>query len=487
MPAAHLRSFAEAPGINMKMRTTIKRKIFAFNVFTVILLLFIIAVTFNIFVKLYMENETLNQLRRVAQRVEDDTRRDLFMSRDGSPTPIIGSYMSILRTVKQPHFMSNTEIALIDKNNQFFTLKEFRDEPSASERGIVAFILAGLEKKEGNEITFSYEGKEYAAIVITLRKDLPVNVSKLVIYTGLDKISEMQRSINLILLAVSILAALVVTIVSSYLSKKISTPISTLCAHIRDLSERQFRRIHIPADDEILELVNNINMMTEKLESYDQAQKTFLQNVSHELRTPIMSIRSYAEGIQYGVVENTEAVRIILDETARLTRLVESLLYLSRLDTLEEPYHMELLDFHELLHICAVRMQTIAQKEGKEIAIQLKPESLLINGDGEKLTRAVTNLLDNGIRYAVKTVNLTSIQVNPGWVELTISDDGPGFDPEDLRNLFTRFYKGKKGHFGLGLSITKSIIEKHNGSIAAENHESGAMIRVSLPVASVGD
>ena len=139
------------------MRTTIKRKIFAFNVFTVILLLFIIAVTFNIFVKLYMENETLNQLRRVAQRVEDDTRRDLFMSRDGSPTPIIGSYMSILRTVKQPHFMSNTEIAFIDKNNQFFTLKEFRDEPSASERGIVAFILAGLEKKEGNEITFSYE------------------------------------------------------------------------------------------------------------------------------------------------------------------------------------------------------------------------------------------------------------------------------------------------------------------------------------------
>lgn len=467
----------------MKMRTTIKRKIFTFNVFTVILLLLIIAVTFNIFVRLYMENETLNQLRRVAQRVEDETRRDLFLPREGSPLPIIGSYMSVLRTVKQPHFMSNTEVALVNRDNQLLVMKEFREEPSATEKGIVAFILAGLEKKEGNEITFSYEGKEYAAIVVPLRKDLPVDVSKLVIYTGMDKISEMQRSINLILLAVSILAALVVTGVSSYLSKKISTPISALCTHIRDLSERQFRRIHIPADDEILELVNNINTMTEKLESYDQAQKTFLQNVSHEFRTPIMSIRSYAEGIQYGVVENNEAVRIILDETARLTRLVESLLYLSRLDTLEEPYHMELLDFHELLHICTVRMQTIAQKEGKEILIRLEPESLTLNGDGEKLTRAVSNLLDNSIRYATKTINLTSRQVDCGWVELIITDDGPGFDPEDLKHLFTRFYKGKRGHFGLGLSITKSIVERHNGSITAQNHGSGAFIRVVLPVA----
>lgn len=474
----------------MKMLTTIKRKIFVFNVFTVILLLLIIAVTFNVFVRLYMENETLNQLRKASRRVEDETRRGLFMPREGIPLPTIGSYMSVmsvLRTVRQPHFMSNTEVALVDRNNQLIVLKEFSAEPNAAEKGMVDFILAGIEKKDGNEITFSYEGKEYAAVVIPLRKDLPVDVSKLVIYTGMDKISEMQKSINLILLAVSILAALVVTGVSSYLSKKISTPISALCAHIRDLSERQFRRIHIPADDEILELVNNINTMTEKLESHDQAQKTFLQNVSHEFRTPIMSIRSYAEGIQYGVVEHGEAVGIILDETARLTRLVESLLYLSRLDALEEPYHMEPLDFHELLHACAVRMRTIARKEEKDIAIRLEPESLSIIGDGEKLTRAVTNLLDNSIRYAARTVSLASVQAGSGQVELTVSDDGPGFDAEDLKHLFARFYKGKQGHFGLGLSITKSIIERHGGSITAQNHEGGAVMRIVLPVAPLKD
>jgi len=248
------------------------------------------------------------------------------------------------------------------------------------------------------------------------------------------------------------------------------------------LSQRKFRPIQIPADDEILELVNNINIMTEKLDTYDQAQKTFLQNASHELRTPIMSIRSYAEGIQYGVVESNEAVTIILEETARLTQLVENLLYLSRLDSLDEPYNTELLDFYQLLHFCTVRMQAIAKKQGKEIIIRLEPDSVKLFGDEEKLTRAVTNLLDNSIRYAVKKVILESRLSDKGFVEFTVSDDGPGFDTEDLKQLFARFYKGKQGHFGLGLSITRSIIEKHNGTITAGNNSQGACIRVRLPV-----
>ena len=248
------------------------------------------------------------------------------------------------------------------------------------------------------------------------------------------------------------------------------------------MSERQFSRIHIPADDEILNLVENINTMTEKLESYDQAQKTFLQNASHELRTPIMSIRSYAEGMQYGVVENTEAVKVILDETTRLTQLVENLLYLSRLDSIDEPYHMEPLDFHELLHFCTVRMRAIAQKQQKDIFIHLEPESLKLFGDGEKLTRAVTNLLDNCIRYAQRRVVVDSCLYDSTHVQVMISDDGSGFDPQDLKQIFTRFYKGKKGHFGLGLSIAKSIIEKHHGTITAGNGTTGAFFKIILPI-----
>ncbi|ANX00302.1 hypothetical protein CSTERLE_01200 [Thermoclostridium stercorarium subsp. leptospartum DSM 9219] len=309
------------------------------------------------------------------------------------------------------------------------------------------------------------------------------NLSKIVFYTRMDKIAELQRTMNLILLIVLFVAALIATLFSSYLSKKISTPLSKLCAHIRNISERKFNRIQIPADDEILELVDNINIMVEKLESYDLAQKTFLQNVSHELRTPIMSIRSYAEGIEYGVVETDEAVKVILDETQRLTRLVENLLYLSRLDSIEEPYNFEVLDFHELLHYVAMRMKGIAQQSGKEICTKIEPESVRLSGDEEKLSRAITNILDNGIRYARHKIEINSRITGENNIELIISDDGPGFDTEDLKNVFTRFYKGKRGHFGLGLSITKSIIEKHSGTITAGNTGEGAFIKITLPVA----
>lgn len=466
----------------MKLRTTIKNKIFAFNLFTVILLQLIIAVAFNVSARIYMEQQALSQLRKLASRAEEESSRNYLRAReDGSP--IAAQYFAIARTARQRPYIFNTEISFVDeKMNVITPYRELTGESSAFEQRIVSFIIESAAESDKKEITFQFEGDEYAAIVVSLKNNFPANVGKMIFYTSLDRIADLQRTINLILIAVSLLAAIIVLIVSSYLSKKISTPISKLCTHIRDLSQRKFRPIQIPADDEILELVNNINIMTERLDTYDQAQKTFLQNASHELRTPIMSIRSYAEGIQYGVVECNEAVTIILDETARLTQLVESLLYLSRLDSLDEPYNMELLDFHQLLHFCTVRMQAIAKKQGKEIIIRLEPDSVKLFGDEEKLTRAVTNLLDNSIRYAEKNVILESRLSDMGFVEFTVSDDGPGFDTEDLKQLFARFYKGKQGHFGLGLSITKSIIEKHNGTITAGNDFQGACIRVRLPI-----
>ncbi len=465
-------------------RKTLKQKIFAFNVFTVLLLLLITAVAFNIFARLYMERETLNQLRNIAFRVKEETRRGFHVPRNEESIFLIGQYIALTRAIRQPKSIFNAEVALVDRDMNLLTpYKEFTDESTAFEHGIVSFILDDSEKKGCDEITFTYAGDEYAAILVSIEPEFPVNISMIIFYTSLEKVAELQKTINIILLAILLFAAVIATIVSSYLSKKIFTPLSKLCSHIRNLSERQFsNRIQIPADSEIQELVNHINVMAEKLEIYDSAQKTFLQNASHELRTPIMSIRSYAEGIQYGVVENEEAVRVILSETTRLTQLVENLLYLTRLDALEETYQMEYLDFQELLHFCTIRMKALAKKQGKEIFVHLEPESVKLFGDEEKLTRAITNLLDNSIRYAESHVVLSSCIPDPHYMEFSIVDDGPGFSEKDLKHLFTRFYKGKHGHFGLGLAITKSIIEKHNGTITALNTPEGAMIKVKLPM-----
>jgi two-component system, OmpR family, sensor histidine kinase CssS len=269
---------------------------------------------------------------------------------------------------------------------------------------------------------------------------------------------------------------------SSRISKKISDPISHLNKYISEIAERNFGgKVEMLVYDELNEFVNNINIMSEKLEIYDKAQKTFLQNASHEFRTPLMSIQSYAEGIKYEVVDSNTAVHIILDETKRMTHLVEDLLYLSRLDAIEENYNYNSVNLSELINTCVERMLGIASKNNIKIINNTIKEGAEVKGDEEKLSRAITNIISNCIRYAVNIVVISSRMLG-NKVELSISDDGPGFENHELPNIFERFYKGEKGNFGLGLTISKNVIEKLNGKITAKNSQSGALFVIELPI-----
>lgn len=221
--------------------------------------------------------------------------------------------------------------------------------------------------------------------------------------------------------------------------------------------------------------------MSEKLETYDKAQKTFLQNASHEFRTPLMSIQSYAEGIKYNVMDSNTAADIIIDESKRLTHLVEELLYLSRLDTIEENYHFDKVDLNELINTCIERMNGIALKDNITIEANIAECGIKLYADEEKLFRAITNIITNCLRYAESKISIELRNSANRKVEIIISDDGPGFDTSELSNIFERFYKGKKGNMGLGLAITKNVIEKHNGIVLAENSNSGAVFRIILP------
>jgi len=271
----------------------------------------------------------------------------------------------------------------------------------------------------------------------------------------------LKNVINLILLIIILVTALLSLAVSSSVSRRISRPLTSLKEHIRSLADRKFiSNVNIVADNEIQELAENVNRMSEKLEAYDQAQKIFLQNASHEFRTPLMVIQSYAEGLKYGVVEeNHTATDIIIDESKRLCSLVEDLLYLSRLDTDEEMYVFKSVNFSDAVKDVTERMKILANKENIKISLQLPQNKVFLIGDEEKLSRALTNIISNCLRYAKSKIDIKVDISNllTDQLVLTISDDGPGFDPEDLKNLFTRFYKGKKGKFGLGLTITKTI------------------------------
>lgn len=479
-------------------RHTIKWRIFKYNLIVILMLITLATIIFNVAVRLYIENDIINQLNKIASNTEHTALEhgpDVFPGPVMMPPPppldpknttdILKFYFKLDRSLKESLTVLNADYILLDKNQSVVTPspKDSFTPPADLVKQITNEINKSKNSSDPIYLNFYLSGTKYIAIIKPVSSKNSFGLGWIIIYSSLEQVIKLQLGISIILFVILILSALIIMIFSSLLSRKISAPFSSLNKHIRAIAERNFgTKIHMPVDDELREFVNNINVMSEKLETYDKAQKTFLQNVSHEFRTPLMSIQSYAEGIKYDVVDSNTGVNIILDETKRLTHLVEDLLYLSRLDTIEESYHYINFDFNELISNCIDRLNGIAMKSNIKINNDIINENIEIYADEEKLSRAITNIISNCIRYADSVITLSTKLIANDKIELTISDDGPGFDPGEIDSIFQRFYKGKKGNFGLGLSISKNVIEKHNGTITAKNSESGAIFIIELPV-----
>lgn len=305
----------------------------------------------------------------------------------------------------------------------------------------------------------------------------------MVIFTSLEKINGLISRLVLVMLAALFGAALIAALASILVSRRIAGPLGKLSRWAHSIGGRDFIRYREQSGTaEIDFLAESLNGMAQRLEDYDAAQKTFLQNASHELRTPLMSIQGYAEGIRHGVFDDAGAATdVIISESLRLSALVDDLLFLTRLETAEDFYAFAPVPLGEVLSQCAEKLEGAAIKEGKRLTLLPCPE-ITVYADGEKLLRALMNLAGNCLRYA-KTEASMGAAVSGGMAVITVRDDGPGFDPADMGNLFTRFYKGKQGKFGLGLSIARAIVEKHGGAVSAANGENGgAEFAVELPL-----
>ncbi|MBU3158494.1 HAMP domain-containing histidine kinase [Clostridium frigoris] len=475
-------------------RNTIKWKIFKYNIIVIVMLITLTTIIFNVAVRVYFKKDILRQLNKIASGTENTALEhgpDFFPGPERMPPPksqndndLFKYYSMIDDSLKEPISVLNANVILLDKNKNRIT--PYKEKSSDISKDLMSRFTNEVNKSK----TFSTEkylnlnlsGTKYIAIIKPVFNKNSFGLGWIIIYSSLEKINQLQLGINLILFIILLFSALLIGILSSRLSKKISDPFSLLNEYISNIAEKNFGSIvEMPIYDELKEFVVNINIMSEKLEVYDKAQKTFLQNASHEFRNPLMSIQSYAEGIMYDVVDKKIAADVIINESKRMTHLVEDLLYLSRLDAIEEHYHSDELSISKLINSCIERMEVIANKNNIVIASNGLKEGIMVMGDEDKLSRAVANIISNCIRYAKRTVTVTLKVVNKK-IEITIGDDGPGIDNNELPNIFERFYKGKKGNFGLGLSISKNIVERHNGKITARNSELGALFVIELTI-----
>ncbi|BCK78291.1 hypothetical protein MM35RIKEN_04830 [Vescimonas fastidiosa] len=216
------------------------------------------------------------------------------------------------------------------------------------------------------------------------------------------------------------------------------------------------------------------------IEKEAERQQTFFQNASHELKTPLMAIQGYAEGIQAGVMDAGGAAEVILEESDRMTELVEELLDISKIDMGRQQLVFSEMDIRELLYD-SIRAVEPAAAGGIAIVPDFPEEPVMVSCDDTQLRRAVTNILSNGVRYARSQLRLTC-RTDKRHVTIRIQDDGNGIAEEDIPHIFDRFYMGKSGKSGIGLALTREIIHLHKGTIRAYNGDTGAVFEISIPV-----
>lgn len=312
------------------------------------------------------------------------------------------------------------------------------------------------------------------------------------IFVSLLSLLTTIKSSNQALLVIVVFSVLCFVISAFIIAHNISKPIKKLSDHMEVIGDGDFTPVDVEeTTKELHTLVVSINEMLTRLEAYKQEHNRSFQNLSHDLKTPLMSISGYAEAIKYGVMDNSEAADVIINESRRLTEVVEKMLILSELDVLNRPVNMEELNLSEILKDEIKRIDGYAMQDEKEIKLVFNSESETALADKKLLSTVIRNLLSNAIRYANNEVEVYCFD-GDNCKNICVSDDGRGLSDEDKKYLFVRYYVGKTGHTGLGLSIAKSSAEYMGCTLKGENRADlpddhpcrsthGAVFTVSIP------
>jgi len=232
-----------------------------------------------------------------------------------------------------------------------------------------------------------------------------------------------------------------------------------------------------------------------KQKKLEGIRKEFVANVSHELRTPLAVIKGYAETLVDGhqdmpIEDRDRFLRTIQRHTERLNSLLEDLLTLSRLESINPGLHRESTDLAQLMNGILEDYRARPAAAGHKLSAHLAPQVGRVLLDPLKITQVFENLIDNALKYTPKGSQIDiSTQLRANMIELTVRDNGPGIPEADLPHIFERFYrvdKGRsreKGGTGLGLSIVKHIVQLHGGQVWVESKpEQGTSFRFSLPI-----
>lgn len=293
------------------------------------------------------------------------------------------------------------------------------------------------------------------------------------IYSPIEEINSTSIILKNQLIYIIIGVMLIAVIISYFLSKKITEPISKITKKAKELGNGNYNLCIEKSDiKEIDELVSTLNEVGLELSKTDELRRDLMANVSHDLKTPLTMIKAYAEMVKDISYKDDrkreEHLNIIIDETDRLTILVNDILEMSREEANADYLKIEEYDLVQEINDIIKRYSIIKETENYNIVCQM-PKMAMVHADKSKINQVVYNLINNAINYTGddKTVTIRLTEEEKDYL-VEIIDTGKGISTKEIKYIWDRYYKQEKNHkrnvvgSGVGLSIVKTILIRHN-------------------------
>ncbi len=386
-----------------------------------------------------------------------------------------------------------------DKNSIELQFINARGKIEVSTSGLTAGMSPGTDDitraiSQNEMAPFQGRDPETGEAIMAVSHPLAFNGKVVGVMRFVTSLRAVNRQVVLAVLAICLVALLcmVLVIISNLLFiNNVVEPVAVVTESVKRISAGSYGfQIEKTYPDELGELVENINDMSLKIGQNEKMKSEFISSVSHELRTPLTAINGWGETILEDPAGDPEQVRrgirIILNETRRLSTMVEELLEFSKMEDGRFTLRIEQVDLQAEFEDAIFTYQELFRQDGITLEYEMGEENLPpIPGDPERLKQVFCNVLDNAAKHGGAGKRITaSIAQEGGQQVIRVRDFGPGIPEEELPYVKQKFYKGssKARGSGIGLAVCDEIIKLHNGTFTIGNAEGGgAVVTIQLP------
>ena len=293
------------------------------------------------------------------------------------------------------------------------------------------------------------------------------------------------------MLMAAIIAIVLASLIGYLFARNLVRPVKRIAKTAESITGGNLKaRTNLSGNDEIARLGQAFDEMADKIESDRELERRLTTDVAHELRTPLMAIQATVEAMVDGVFpSDQEHLATVSSEVQRLSRLVDSLLKLSRLENRANPMKEEVVDVGELITGVVITHETFVEDAGLTIDYRADFDTYVL-GDPDMIRQATANLISNAVRYTPEGGHI-SVRVGRGeaMASIAVQDTGIGLSPDEAKMVFSRFWRADAGRnrssggLGIGLSVVKEIVDRHEGWVEVEGRKGeGSCFTIYIPL-----